>query len=242
MTNTVAKSADCLSRLRIDRWLNGELGDGAAERAHCASCARCAALVTAHRDERAAFAIPLAAPAIAREAPLRSRRTGWAIGTALLAAALCVWLIAPPPAPPHIVSFEAATREKGRPVLNLYVKRGERIHRGSDGERVYPGDSLGFTASTAEPRFIAIISIDGARTVSVYYPQAAAAAPLPAGRDQLLPFSVRLDGVLGRERLHGVFCDRAVAVEDLRAALAGNAAIPAGCTVDTIAIDKQAPS
>ena len=47
--------------------------------------------------------------------------------------------------------------------------------------------------------------------------------------------------ILGPERLVGVFCDRAVPVAQLEAAVARDAALPPGCTADTLTIEKRSP-
>jgi len=104
---------------------------------------------------------------------------------------------------------------------------------------VFPGDAINFTASTDRPAFLAIISIDGAHQTSVYYPDGPVAAPLHAGRDQMLPLSVRLDDVLGLERVVGVFCDRALPVDRIKAAVAQGSALPDGCETDGLTIEKR---
>jgi hypothetical protein len=123
-------------------------------------------------------------------------------------------------------------------VLGFYVKRGDVIREGGEGELVAPGDALEFTASSDAPGYLAIISVDGARKVSVYYPAGALAAAIGAGRAQVLPLSVRLDGVLGVERVAGVFCDHPAAVESLAAAVA-RGETPTGCVVDTLTFEKR---
>jgi hypothetical protein len=104
---------------------------------------------------------------------------------------------------------------------------------------VFPNDAINFTASTDRPAFLAIISVDGGGKVSVYYPEGRTAAPLRVGRDQVLRLSVVLDDVLGLERLVGVFCDRPIPIDQLEAAVAHNAALPAGCLADALTIEKR---
>jgi hypothetical protein len=55
----------------------------------------------------------------------------------------------------------------------------------------------------------------------------------------VLPLSVVLDGVLGAEQIHGVFCDLPVPVAPLAAAVARGAALPGGCVVDRLSIEKR---
>lgn len=221
-----ARGPECLSRLHCDQLLNGELEYRDDLQRHSASCERCAALLAVHRRERAEFAVPLRRP--------RPRRR-WPAGVAVAAMALGLWFV---------MTREGGdgdtTRGKGTAAISFYVKHGEVTHRGGLHDVVFPGDAINFAASTERPAFLAIISIDGADRVSVYYPDGPVAAPVGAGRDQLLPLSVVLDDVLGLERVVGVFCDRALAVGPLAAAVTAGAELPSGCQTDALTIEKRA--
>jgi hypothetical protein len=216
-----ARHPECLSRLHCDQLLNGELEDRGDRQRHCASCPRCTALLAAHRRERAAFAVPRV------RAPRR-----WTIGLAAAAAVFGVWLVARPR------GDVAETRGKGKPALAFYVKHGERVREGGTGEIVSPSDSINFTVSTDAPVYLAIISVDGAGRVSAYYPAGPTAAAISAGHDQVLPRSVLLDDTLGRERVVAAFCDRPIATTEIAAAVA-RSAIPSGCVVDALTLDKR---
>jgi len=224
MTERV-RGPDCLSRLRCDQLLNGELEDRDDLKAHRASCARCTALLELHREERASFAVVL---------PRRRHLRRWTAGLAVAAAALGLWLVLP-----RDRDDRPETRSKGKPAISFYVKHGETTRKGGPGEVVFPGDALDFIASTDRPGFLAVISSDGAHKRSVYYPDGPTAAPVGVGREQMLPLSVVLDDVVGLERLVGVFCDRAIAVDQLEAAIAQDAALPNGCVADTLTIEKR---
>lgn len=212
------RSTACLSRLACDRWLNGELDRDVS--AHLASCRRCGALVAAHRRERAVFAVPL-----------RVAHRRWPLWVLVVAAMLGLWLVASPPA--------ERARVKGPPALGFYVKHRDVVRRGGAGETVVPDDALNFTASVDRPSYLTIVSIDSASAVSVYYPEGATAAHLRRGQDQLLPRSVVLDGVLGTERIHGVFCDREIAVDRVVSSVRAGQA-PPGCAIDSLTIEKRA--
>lgn len=219
------RGPDCLSRLHCDQLLSGEREDRDVLQRHCASCERCTALLARHREERASFAVPLRRP---------QRHHRWAAGLATAAAVLGLWLV--------VVRDRgdgAGTRSKGKPAISFYVKHGAATRRGGLGEVVFPGDAIDFTASTDRPVFLTIVSIDGTRKPSVYYPDGPVAAPLGVGRDQLLPLSVALDGVLGLERVVGVFCDRALPVGELEAAVAQGTEVPSGCQIDGLTIEKR---
>jgi len=225
MIDGTGRSPDCLSHLRCDQLLNGELEDRDELKAHRAACERCAALLDRHRKERVSFAVPL-------QRPRHHRR--WTAGLAAAAAVLGLWLVVP-----RDRDDGPGTRSKGKPAISFYLKRGDATRRGRPGEVVFPGDAINFTASTDVPAFLAIISIDGAHHASVYYPGGPTAAPLRVGRDQVLPLSVVLDDVVGRERLTGVFCDRALPVDQIEAAVAADGGIPRGCVTDSLTIEKR---
>ena len=226
MTEHAERSPACLSRLHCDQLLNGELEDREDLKQHHASCARCTALLAAHRRERAAFAVPMA------HGPRRAHGSGrWMIGLTAVAAVFCVWLVA------ARGRFDD-TRAKGKPALAFYVKHGDAVREGAPGEAVYPNDAINFVVSTERPAFLAIISVDGAGKVSAYYPDGPTAAAIPAGRDHVLPRSVLLDDTLGHERVIGVFCDRAMVVAELAAAVARDS-IPSGCVADAVTLEKR---
>jgi hypothetical protein len=208
----------CLSHLRIDQLLNGEITDE-----HVESCARCTARLDEHRRERDAFAIPLRA---------RRRVPVAAIVAAAAAIALGVWIARPRAA-------GDATRAKGASfALGFYVRHGDAVRRGGRGEIVVPGDALEFTATSDRDGYLAIVSIDRAGAASMYYPAGETAAPLAPGRDRTLPSSVILDDSLGAERIVGLLCDRAISVETAEQ-IARASVVPPGCASDELAIEKR---
>ncbi|HVH43483.1 MAG TPA: DUF4384 domain-containing protein, partial [Labilithrix sp.] len=136
-------------------------------------------------------------------------------------------------------------RGKGAAHVGFYVKRGEHVWRGGDGERVQPGDALRFTVTSATASYVAVMSVDGAHHASVYYPyDGARAVPCEAGGDVALPSSVVLDAVVGNETLIALSCDRAIELEPIRARLDGRPFVhpPAveGCRVETTRLEKDA--
>ena len=215
----------CLSRLGCDQLLNGELPDELAARAHVASCRQCEARLAEHVGERAAFSVPLPRPR--RSAP------PLAMIAALAAVVAGIFVLRPRP------EDGAGTRTKGKPTIGFYVEHAGMVRAGAAGEIVVPGDALEFTASSERAGWLAIVSIDAAKNASVYYPAEADAAPVTPGRDQVLPLSVILDGVLGAERIYGVFCDRPFPVAQAKSIAADGAPLPAGCVTDTLDIVKS---
>ncbi|MGK3992104.1 zf-HC2 domain-containing protein [Sorangium sp. So ce1024] len=261
-----ARPEGCPSDLRIDRLLAGELApaEEQATRAHLDGCARCAGRFAALEAGRAAFLAdppPLRLPAAPRAtAPAvrrsRARALFPAVTAALGAAAALAAVLfsnrspAPPVAPRDddrgvgLTPAEPATRIKGSGGrIGFYVARGDVVSQGGPGEVVHPDDRLQFTYSTADAGYFALLSVDGARKASVYFPAGDVAAPIQPGQDVPLPNSVVLDGTLGAEILYGLFCDAPVALEPLRAALESapeRPPAPAGCRVDRVSLDKRA--
>jgi hypothetical protein len=80
-----------------------------------------------------------------------------------------------------------------------------------------------------------------ARSANIYFPSSERAVEVEPGRDVALAFGIRLDSEPGEEQLFGLFCDEAVLLEPLRAALQSNAQLPslAHCQVDTLTLIKQ---
>ena len=207
-------TSGCLSDLRFDELLAGELATEAAAMAtdHLGDCARC-------RDRQRELLADRARFRAARPA-LRRRR--WIGAVALGAAAgLAITLRGP----------SDATRTKGGARLGFVVVRGQAMQRGGPGEHVHPGDTLSYVVTTAEPAYVAVLSRDAAGHITTYV----SPERVPAGRDLQLSLATVLDDTLGIEQLHGVFCAEPVAMTALRDA---PDRAPAGCTVDRIDIEK----
>ncbi|WP_437313852.1 DUF4384 domain-containing protein [Sorangium sp. So ce385] len=243
-----------------------------ATRAHLDGCGRCAGRLAEIEAGRAAFlaappplrappAPPAAAPAVRRLRPralipagLRARALVPAVTAALGAAAVLAVALnvgvqpreeqrgddrgaRPPPA------AQGARIKGGSGRIGFYVARGDALAPGGPGEVVHPNDRLQFTYSTVDAGFFALLSVDGARKASVYFPAGDVAAPIEPGEQVPLPSSVVLDETLGAETVYGLFCETPVALEPLRAALEAapeRPPAPEGCRVDRVSLDKRA--
>jgi hypothetical protein len=257
-------SSACLTDLEIDEWLAGELSPLEQQRcdAHVAQCATCLARKLAIEQTSDAFYAQapdfssLSAQVKAQRAALvsrlgatqaaRSRRRWRWLAPPLMAACAAVGFIALQPAVRAPDARETPggsdTRSKGKPRLGFFVKRGESITRGDPGTPVFPGDALRFVYSIDRPYYLAIYSAD-ARGVSVYFPNTPLAHPLSVGQDVALEFSVELDDTVGRERLIGLFCPEAFAVERVQSALTSTSSLPdalAGCQRVELQLNKKA--
>jgi len=247
------RPAGCPSDLALDRARAGEADEPERARVqrHVAGCPRC----TAHwqATDQAARALPprrtggesprpSPSPTAGRGRPWPWRAPGR--GAALALAAAAVWLIWPRAGKGPAPSREDALRSKGSARLGLFVKSGDRVRHGVDGEVVAPGDTLRFTVTATAERWVAVLSRDGGGTASLYVPVGSPGTPMVAvtpGHDVPLPGSLELDEVLGHEDLVGMFCDRPVPTGDLLRDLTTSGAVhpPAGCAVDRLTIEKR---
>lgn len=207
----------CLSDLRLDELLAGELaGDAAADAAdHVAGCERCRAREHALAADRDRFRA--APPSIAR------RRAGRRIaiaGVGVAAAAAVVMMLLPR-------GDGDGTRSKGGAHLGFVVQHGGAMRVGAIGEVVHPGDTLSYLVTARAPGYVTVLGRDAAGRVATYVPT----TRVVAGRDVELPIATRLDATLGREEIVAVFCAEAIAIASVEDP-------PAGCTIDRLAIEK----
>lgn len=236
-----ARPEACLSDFAFDRRLAGELAaeEAAAATAHLASCTRCSARAEVLVRARNSFA----AEAPALRLPLKkaaSPRTAAKLYVVLAVAAALLIGVRFPAQPDDV-----GTRAKGRgPRIDYYVSHAGIVRHGATNERVTPGDRVRFVVAATEATDVAILSVDGAKNVSVYYPSGPLSVRVPAGDDVALPESTTLDTTLGDETIYAVFCAHAFAVAPLRAALEAAPRKPlaaAGdCSVEVIRWRKDA--
>jgi hypothetical protein len=89
---------------------------------------------------------------------------------------------------------------------------------------------------------VAVLSVDGALRVSLYYPSEPTAAPQPAGEEVPLPLSTVLDDTLGPERLYVLACSSPLPLEPVLSRLEREPLHPPlveGCAVEVLHLDKQ---
>lgn len=100
-----------------------------------------------------------------------------------------------------------------------------------------------FTVRVDAPRWVTIVSVDGAGLVSTYYPVGAEPVRVAGGEEVALPASTVLDDVLGLETVYAVFCGAPRDAETIRARLAARpdqAPSLDGCEVDAVTLRKVA--
>jgi hypothetical protein len=216
----------CLSALRLDRWMMGELeaADTETVGTHVSSCSTCLSAVAGIRGVREEVRTLPPPAALSRPAP-RRRIPGAAVaGLGLALAATLIVVLRPPP---------ATERSKGGGIgLTMFVQHGTEVRRAAPGETVSPGDAIRFAVSTPTPAYVAVLSVDPLGKASVYFPQTERAAQVPAGSEVPLPLGTRLDATTGEERLLGLFCASPVELEPIRIGLEQNQdglPLPADC-------------
>lgn len=221
---------DHISDLRWDQLLAGELSADkrSAIDAHVATCSACAA----RRREIEAFAeTPL--PALAT--PKRSR---WWLGApvaALAAAAVAVIVLRAP--------SEPSERPKGSgPALILAAGSPSSLVPVSTNDVIHAGDSLQAGYTSTKDGFGAVLSLDGAGTVSAYVPAVGdALVALPAGTERSFPGSTVLDEVLGPERIAIIWCAAPQPIAPLLAELKATQqlSVREGCAVRLVTLVKK---
>ena len=234
----------CLSDLAIERFLVGEPPDhsGPPSEMHLLTCERC----QRRRDELAAA--PAQVPdqlwwqQQAATAPRRRQiRSVLGLGggavTLVAAAALVLVIRTKPfapvhPAPTAAPASAAETRPKGGDFMfDVFARHadGKTEHVFED-TVLHPRDRIQFVVTSLAGGHVAVVGLDAARSVSVYFPdQGARPAPFPPGTHEL-PVSITLDDTLGAERIVALLCpkppDPAALIRAGRNALAQ--ATPAG--------------
>ena len=195
-----------------------------------------------------------AEPVAASRRSLANRRLGgershWLLAASALAAAAALVLVMGSPwsssFPSDRDTAGATTRTKGGPAsLGWVVRRGEHVFTGRPWESLRAGDSVRFTISTREPVYVAILALDAAGRLSMYYPDGEQLSKIDVGRDQLLPAAIELDAAGDVEHLYAVFGLNAVAVSSVRDAIERSPdapALPSGCSMDRSTLNEAVP-
>ncbi len=271
MTTHLFTQEGHLSDLTLDRLLLEDLSgdEHASVQEHLEACAACREDLDAVRHHDAAFfethAPDWAAPAQASGRAPRAEggeasRTFWSATTrrALLtlgAAAIAVFALMPllqAPSGGRNTGPEEGIRIKGEPMrMEVYVHDGKTARVAMHGERVSPGDRLGFKLFTRQSGWIMIVGWDHTKELYIGYPQtrgephAESMEARPEGVD--LQAALVLDDLLGVEHLMAIQCQEPFAFEavrqDLSRALAQGgdrkSALGSGCTQHELMLHKH---
>ena len=252
----IGVESGCLSDLVLDGILSDELSFDAQQRVsqHVASCARCRERL----DTMRRFQQTVMVPPLVRQAPTQRREGKWLrswhgrtrtvmgarTGIVLaLAASVALLVTHGRQTFPSVGVGALEGRSKGENRLDYYVKRGEQIMKGAPADVLRPGDRVEFAYRAPTAGYLAILSVDGGGSATVYYPTGRVTVPIEAG-EQVLPQSTLLDEVLGEEEIFALFCSKPVQLEPIRSSLASGErsrlSVP-GCQVESIRFEKRKP-
>lgn len=235
-----------VSDFEMDRFMAHELDqgdDGERVRTHLEACTACANRYAALQAQAAAFLCQASQRAIPEGIVRRVRRQRRrAAGLGAAAMALGALAIAVGGGALHHLSAGTAApseglRSKGSVNLDVMMARpGMHAESMLPGAVAAPGDSLQFGVVSQIAGFLAIVSVDGAGTVSLYAPPGDAPLLRVEKGQPLVAGAVELDHVLGPERLMALVCPRplpgAHVARALRAALS-----KAGGRADALDVD-----
>jgi len=257
MNERTRREPPCLSDLRLDQLLSGELTGECEQltRAHLATCARCEDRRLELSADRAAFAqkeLSFDALLAARRATAGRARPGasrWrspaVAGALTLSAALVALGVGlgrlPLSGDSPARETSLGTRSKGAGATIAYVvKRGSESFWGEPGQVLAAGDELRFAVSSDRPLYAGVWGVDALGKTSAYH-GSPELAKVDAGHRQPLPGAVVLDDSLGEERLVAVFCARPVPGAELASAVASAPSaprLPAACSYELSSIIK----
>ncbi|MCP4804986.1 MAG: DUF4384 domain-containing protein [Proteobacteria bacterium] len=233
--------------LALERYVLDELESGHAELVdlHVAECETCAASLTAiHEDDTAMPAfwarIDLSGDTDLGDIEPANDPQGVTIPPwkkitpilGLLAAALLIGLLLPTGP-----EFEA---RGGEVELQVYRHDGEQGAPVFDGDVVHPGERLGFRLASGRGGHAMVVGVDDAGTIYPCWPQPEGVSVLldPMTEPTTLPTAVRLDDMLGSERIVAVVCDDAFTFGHVADAIAEDVLLD-GCETAEIELLKE---
>ena len=219
-----------LDELQALRLIHDDLDDTSARalREHVEVCPQCEeylARLRAEREEWSSRPVPSWLPT--SSPPRRAARGRWRVAIPIAATIAAVGAWAARDRPPEAPALES-TRVKGAVdalVFEVYALSpgAASARRLRSGDTVSPGDRLGFKlGSERAGREVLVVGIDQAGEVYVAHPRARGmSAPLVYSGGELQDASgaIRLDHVLGKERLVAVLCERSFELDDYRSTL-----------------------
>jgi len=208
LVETTPSRTDHLAEIVLRRYRAGEFSaeECAAADRHLAACAPCRTKLRVLVEEQRAFErdIPFERFAggveRARRVPRPRPRRLWFLGAsgALAAAAVVLFLVRTPAANynrPKGSSVEATVR-----VASAKAAAQRAVPPGSQ-EVLEPGDRVRFGYRTADPRYLAAVSVDDGGEITLLYPESGPAlAVAPTAETTYLPDSLEFTGA-GREKV-----------------------------------------
>jgi hypothetical protein len=217
---------------------DGDLPHAPAARMHVAGCAICRSRLAEITAARAAYLAAYPAEAFARQVAARAERgrrasaagndlgsnVRTAAGTArrrwlaglggliFALGAVALYVLPGAHAPDEI-------RLKGPVGWSVFVQRGTRTWALGEGESLQSGDRLAFAYALSQDRYLVLLGIDDAGTITRYGPEGAPPLRLARGQGRI-PFAIELDDRPGEEQLIALFSAAPLDVAVARQALA----------------------
>ena len=244
-------TARCPSDLALEQLLLSP--DPSAHRAHAEGCPSCQARLAEMRKQgedfmRYVFPATVGAVEEAARGGPRRRWTAWLAAAPALAAAVAVFLLLRPAAPPDdYVGVKGA----GGLGLSVFLRNGSGAQLAVDGQKVPAAAALRFKVRPAAPCRLWIVSIDATGQVSRLFP-AEGEGGMELDRTTELPGGVVLDGQPGPERILAVCVPGPVPYAKVEGAVRSATApsaeavrsltqvpgLPAGTATDTVLLEK----
>ncbi len=230
-----------LHALTLDRFHLGELNQEEQHlvQAHLDTCALCQSALHQNQKRDAALTLPpmdflytkqeQPAPEHAEVITLRPKpaRRWPAFAAALGAIAailLAIWWI-PQSSAPHLsddIRIKGTQSLENNFTWALFAKGPAGPREVHTGDTVHPGERLGFQIHPRVEGHLLILGVDelGAEYLCHPQTQGGTSRPMQATQELVsLEEAVRLDGVLGKERLVALYCDHPVSVDEVRETL-----------------------
>jgi hypothetical protein len=174
-----------------------------------------------------------------RDSRSSARKRLFFLVPALAAAALLTVILLPDRIRDDGLVKGSAGLDLSRTRLLVYRMRNLIVEELTEGAVSRAGDILQLAYVSTE-KFGVILSIDGAGTVSLQYPdREGASAPLEPKRKTILPLAVELDRAPGFERMFFVTSDMPFNTQTVRAAAEALARNPARAERDSLALPPQ---
>jgi hypothetical protein len=196
----------------------------AGAEAHLRDCERCRQALASLQATHQRFeteVLPRTLPKLRARVEGVSRRPRWVWMLAPAAALVVALVVLPQRLFSGPESLPPEYGIKGGPLLRVYARKGERVEEAREGASLAPGDALRFVVEPAGLPYLLVVSLDGAGSVSVYYPYGGARSqrlPQAVGPVEL-PGSIVLDAAPGPERVFALFSHAPLERADVEGAL-----------------------
>ncbi len=239
----MSKTPECLSDFALDLVIV-EHSQSPGQAAHLKDCQRCCARLQLLQSDREAYEKSL--PHRRLPAKTKATKPSWLSGFRWqfpvvivgLAVAFLFFVNTSDSVPPQGV------RLKGNGLgFDYYVLRSGKTLAGSSLSQLQAGDRVRFSVYTKQNTQLAIFSIDGNGTRSVFFSDGEKSSSVAgASSEILLNESVVLDESLGEEDVYALFCKQPFALaEVMNEWRTKNQMVRKGCQVLTLKWEKVSP-